>query len=190
MMSSDDGADGFIDYLFGSRFSLANTQIWGKPTAVLYLHGALHLYRLLDGETRKARWEPGAALLGQFAGSTKADAIPLFVAEGDPASKMAAIRNSDYLSFAYRQFSQNTKPLVIFGHSLGDSDTHLVHAIQSSVCQDVAISIMPAVSEVVKARKHELHRQFQGIRLRFFDATTHPLGDPSLAIPHVEGDGA
>jgi hypothetical protein len=41
--------------------------------------------------------------------------------------------------------------------------------------------------EAIIARKHELHAGLPNRELTFFDATTHPLGDPALKIPH-EGD--
>jgi hypothetical protein len=50
-----DGPTGFTDYFFGSRFDLSNTEVWGQQTKVMFLHGGLHLYRELSGQTLKRK---------------------------------------------------------------------------------------------------------------------------------------
>lgn len=119
----------FPDYFWGANnsFDSGKTEIWVKhPTRVLYLHGAVHLYRDTFSITFKAKAEESWNLLEQFAGRQQRDVVPLFISEGTSENKLEAIRRSDYLSFAYEQFSRHEGPLVVFGHSLGESDQHLV----------------------------------------------------------------
>src|SRR6185437_7638704 len=52
-----DNGEGFKDYFWGPRFDIANVEIWNKVTKVLFLHGGLHLYRALSGQTIKRKAE-------------------------------------------------------------------------------------------------------------------------------------
>lgn len=184
-------AEGFKDYFWGveQAFDPTNTEIWDKEaTNVLYLHGALHLYHLPWGKTLKRRREPFVNLLDLFKIPHEEGAIPLFVSEGTSEDKLASIYRSDYLAFAHQQFRQHYGPLVVFGHSLGGSDKHLVDAIKGWGHRHVAISMVPRPATGVVARKHELLDRLPEAELCFFDATTHPLGDPSLKIREAEGN--
>ena len=161
-------------------FDLTNTHIWGRRTRVLHLHGGLHLYRTPWGATLKRRPIGPESLLEVFGSPMRQPAVPLFVAEGSHKSKLSAIYRSNYLAFAYAQLLRHTGPLVIFGHSLGDSDRHIVDAINASHAGPLAVSVLPS-DDVIRVKKR-LHDLFPSKALTCFDATTHPLGDPSLRV--------
>ena len=81
---TEDGS-GFKDFFWNKEFDLANTELWGKASKILYLHGGLHLYRTPSGATMKRRATGGRTLLDLF-GTPMDDgmlAVPLFVAEGE-----------------------------------------------------------------------------------------------------------
>jgi hypothetical protein len=148
----------------------------------LYLHGALHLCRTADDATAKRRSE-AENLLDSIA---RPDAgIPLFVSEGRSTDKERAIRRSDYLSFGNQVFSEDSKPLVIFGHSLSREDKHLLASINQPN-RRVAISMLPGRTTSMARHQAELIELLPHARLSFFDATTHPLGDSELLIHHLE----
>ncbi len=177
-----DGGVGFKDYFWGSKFNISDTEIWDKATRVLFLHGALHLYRSLSGETIKRKAEPTQNLLDLF-GTPLDDqfAVPLFITEGNSLDKLNSIYRSDYLSFAYSQFAQHRGPLVIFGHSLNtDFDGHLIGAIKHADAHILAISLLPEGD--VRAKKLRFHAEFPDRDIHFFDAATHPLGSPKFRV--------
>jgi hypothetical protein len=122
----------FKDYFWGENqeFDLTDTQISGRVTRVLYLHRGLHLYRLRSGASIKRIAEPGKSLLDSFGVPFRDDATPLFITEGSSEDKLASIRRSNYLSFVYTLFSQHRGSTVVFGHSLSNTDSHLVDAMK------------------------------------------------------------
>jgi hypothetical protein len=173
-----DRAAGFRDFFWGpgNSFDESNTDVPADVTRVLYLHGALHLYRIGEGGT--AKLTAGSSDLLSTIGAATAP-VPLFVSEGRSQDKTAAIARSDYLSFAADQFGADEGPLVVFGHSLGEQDDHLIPAIDQR-SRRVAVSVMPAREATVILRKAELKERLPHARLSFFDATTHPLGSASM----------
>jgi len=178
-------AVGFKDYFWKLQFNLANTEVWksNNPTKILYLHGALHLYRFPSGETFKETAEPLMNLLDIFAAPHTPEAVPLIVTEGTSKDKMASISHSDYLTFAYSRFYNHNGPVIVFGHSLGDSDMHLLDAMRNWHNNRIAISIKRGTSKEIIARKVALKKALPDAILMFFDAETHPLGDPALKVP-------
>jgi hypothetical protein len=173
----------FADYFWSDlTFDATNTHGYLDRTKVLYLHGALHLYRLAGGEVVKRKQLPGQNLLDAIGTDYLGADTPMFVSEGTAEDKAAAIRRCDYLSFGLEQLATPDRKLVVFGHSLSDQDKHLVAAIRRRQAP-LAISIRPSVNVI--SRKAELQSLLLGKELLFFDATTHPLGDSRL---HPSGD--
>jgi hypothetical protein len=122
------------DFLWGmdQSFDSSDSHEWNdEGTRVLYLHGALHLYHDLLGNTKKKVFqeEEGTDLLAQF--DITGEWIPLFVTEGTSKDKLRSIRRNDYLSFAYWKLSFQRGPLVVFGSALEkDFDQHIVDAMK------------------------------------------------------------
>lgn len=171
----------FKDYFWNCKktFDITDTEIRNNPTRVLYLHGALHLYRE-SGRTKKLGNEAGKNILEQFEAlwDIENNVTPVFIAEGSSREKLESIYKSDYLSFAYSEFQKHKESLVVFGHSLGESDQHLINAMKAANINKIAISMMQP-DEVLMAK---LRRDFPFSELFFFNAQSHPLGDPSLKV--------
>ncbi|WP_249677338.1 DUF4917 family protein [Pseudomonas abieticivorans] len=165
-------------------FDACHTRAPG--TRLLHLHGGLHLIKQADGTTFQ-RAASASALLDGFAINQPGE-VPLFVNEGQLADKLRAIRNSDYLSWCHAQLANHQGPLCLFGHSLGKQDRHLLEAIVQAGIQQLAISIFPLSDAWVISQKHYFSQLFaaHGTQLSFFNATTHPLGSPSLNVPVVK----
>ena len=181
MNSGDPPGAGFGDLFWNHQnaFDSLNTERFGDKTLVYWLHGGLHLYWGPAGETRK-RTNTGANLLQSFASGGR---IPLFVSEGSWKQKRRAIHRSDYLEHAYRTFASTDGPLVVFGQGLGGADTHLIRAIREDPTRNIAYAIYPSSQQAVDLRQAEVSNLFPQASIEFFDSTTHPLGDPSLAVP-------
>lgn len=184
------GPEDFRDYFFsGSTFDVGNTEVWGKYTRVLYLHGGLHLYRNQVGQTLKRTAGQFGNLLDDFATPVPGQetAVPLFITEGSSSDKLRSIYTSDYLSFAYSELARHEGPLVIFGQSLDDQfDRHLIAAIRSSPCKSLGIGVYPGNGrDATVEAKAKWTAKFPSIELAFFDSSTHPLGANSL---HIQED--
>ena len=180
-----EGKGGFKDFFWAKCFDLANTQLSGKSTVVLYLHGGLHLYRTASGGTIKRHAGPRSNLLDLFGTplpDEDKDATPLFISEGSSDDKLASIQRSDYLSFAYTKLAHHDGPLCLFGHSLSDMDKHIVQALVQAEIHDIAISVRPGSREAVIAAKAKAHSKLPAAHLLFYDRTTHPLGATRLQI--------
>lgn len=105
------------------------TERLGSDRGLFYLHGALHLYIAL-GELRKHTWSrTGIPLTRLIAAGLSEGSYPLFVAEGTGEKKLEQIQRSGYLWYALDKFARLKGPLVVFGHSLGDSDGHIANGI-------------------------------------------------------------
>lgn len=177
IMTRESGA-GFVDYFWGTNqsFDLADASARSGPTPILYLHGGIHLVRAPNGAARK-RVAGHENLLDAFG---TANDVPLFVSEGTSEDKMRSIRRSDYLSFAYEVFTEEVDDLVVFGHRLGTGDAHIRNALRRA--RRLAISVVPGSTARVIAEKARYLQRLPTVRIDFFDATTHPLGDSSLKI--------
>lgn len=173
-----DRAGDFRDFFWGPghSFDPDDVAVPAGVTKVLYLHGALHLYRVDEGGT--AKLTAGSSDLLSMIGTATAP-VPLFISEGRSQDKRSAIARSDYLSFANDRFESDDRPLVVFGHSLGEQDDHLLPAIDQR-SRRVAVSVMPGPEAAVILRKAELKERLPHARLSFFDATSHPLGAASM----------
>lgn len=104
----------------------------GDRRGIFYLHGALHLY-VGGGELRKHSWiRTGVRLTDQVREGLEERKYPLFVAEGSSDKKLEQIRRNGYLSYCYDKLGRVTNRLVIFGHSLGETDRHILDAIANN----------------------------------------------------------
>jgi Domain of unknown function (DUF4917) len=192
--SMHEGGPPFLDYCWNDDgwFSSGNTEIFRDRddwTRVLFLHGGIHLRRSREGGTRKVIARDGA-ILEQFETGYGGGESPLLISEGESSDKMASIRTSDYLTFAHGMFSVHEDGLVIFGHSLGDQDNHLVAPMKSWRGRKVAISMRPSDDrEALVQEQDRLKSRLSPMKeVVFFDASTHPLGGEDLAARDPAAD--
>ena len=153
---------------------------------VYFLHGALHLVTGKGGTTWKLTQAKGDldSLLNQFGKPIEGDASarPLIVTEGSADDKLEAIEDNVYLSHALDRLYERDLPIVVFGSSLGEQDSHLAAALSQHPDRPVAISMLPASKKALRLQQNDLYGRLDA-ELIFYDATTHPLGDPSLSVP-------
>jgi hypothetical protein len=175
----------FVDFLWqpGSRFDIKDTKVIGGREPIYYLHGGLHLWQsALTGETGK--WINNGADLLQLGRlfTRRRDRRPLFVSEGTSDAKQRAIRGSDYLTFATESLADDVENTVVFGHSLGSADNHIVDALRVGNKKRIAVGLLPAPDRQILKRKAKLLADLDPHRVQFFDASTHPLGAPGLRV--------
>ncbi|MGB7440118.1 MAG: DUF4917 family protein [Coleofasciculaceae cyanobacterium] len=143
-----------------------NYVVWDNAHSanVYFLHGALHLFDART-ELKKYTWNrTGIALIDQIREALQGNLFPLFVAEGDSNSKVARINHSGYLSKAMRSFSSIGKDLFIYGHSLAESDEHILHAIEKGKINNVFVSIYGEPDSERNQRIIERAKQLQSNR--------------------------
>lgn len=104
-------------------------SFYSRDRRMYYLHGALHLY-LQEGRLCKHRsGTDGLCLTDLIRESLSQGRYPVFVAESSAENKLSQIHRSPYLSNCLDKFGGLTGKLVIFGHSLGDTDRHILDSI-------------------------------------------------------------
>ncbi len=150
---------------------------------VYFLHGALHLVVGGSGITWKLRNTQIRTLLDQFGQPTEGDpqARALLVTEGSSQDKLRAIEGNDYLTHALARLRECDLPMVIFGSSLSEQDRHLADALNEHPERPIAFSMCPGPKRDLAIRQADIYGRLEAERLVFFDATSHPLGNPGIA---------
>lgn len=64
-----------------------------------------------------------------------------------------------------------------------EHDSHLAEALSENPGRPVAVSMLPVPKKELLAKQVDISGRLEASPLLFFDATTHPLGDPALAVP-------
>jgi hypothetical protein len=179
--------DPFIDqFRFNNRceFDPEKAEDWESKISIYFLHGALHLVVGGSGVTWKLRRGEMKNLLSQFGQPIPDDpqARPLLVTEGSADDKLLAIESNQYLGYALKKLRENVQPTVVFGASLGEPDDHLVKALSENPERPVAVSMLPERKGSLLNKQVSLSERLKAEPLLFFDATSHPLGNPELSV--------
>lgn len=151
---------------------------------VFFLHGALHLFDS-GVELQKICWERagGLPLVDQVHLALDEGKFPLFVSEGSSDSKLDRIRHSGYLHKGLRSFSEicrkESSVLFIFGHSLAESDDHILNFIVRGKMPTIYVSMFGEVNSEenrgLAARAEYLVRargERFPLEVSFYDAAT------------------
>ena len=157
---------------------------------ILFMHGALHLWRSLSTNVEAKHTASASTLLLDVikASVEHPDRLPLFLSEGSSAEKVARIRSSQYLSFCVRVLIGTDAPLTVLGQALMDVDEHIRDAIEQHPDRKVAIGVYVGDVDDPDAAAQELAIRATAIRGRlakcrdvaFFDSAEHPLTSPKL----------
>lgn len=108
--------------------------IWGKHRDrqnVFYLHGALQFF---DNGASVIKEEYGAHkyLLEKISARMEEGEYPIFVTAGHGEQKLTHIMHNQYLTHCYERFCEIEGSLVTFGFNFGDSDEHIIGAINKA----------------------------------------------------------
>jgi hypothetical protein len=101
--------------------------------SVHFLHGALHLFDA-GHELQKYTWvRRQERLVDQARAAINTDKYPLFVSEGTSSQKLSKIRHNAYLYQGLKVLAANADQgrhcFFIYGHSLADSDDHILRRL-------------------------------------------------------------
>lgn len=155
--------DAFLHQEFEPTWQWLRSPYGGTKgaTIVFYGHGSLILGRnVLGGEVKLAATVGGvhSDLLTTIAEAwTAGTHVPLFVSEGDSASKLAAIRRSPYLSAVYNAvLTELGERVVVYGLSFSANDKHILNALKKKPPQLMAVSVY--TGQAKKEQQSYAHR--------------------------------
>ena len=137
--------------------------------SIFYLHGMLALIESKEGLVKRTQTYK-QSLLEKIQADIKEGNYPLMVLEGTSQSKFSKIQSHPYLLYAYNELKKLTGDLFIFGHSLDDSDDHIVKAIDKSTLKNIFISVY---AEEISERAAFIKRaetKFKNKEVYFFNA--------------------
>lgn len=166
---------------------LVFTERIGDDKGLFYIHGALHLYTS-KGDLRKHSWiRTGRRLTDLIRAGLDAGQYPLFVAEGTAEKKIEQIRSDAYLSYCLGKLGRIQNRVVVFGHSLGLSDRHILDTLAHNLTlRELYIGVYgdpesaenlatrASVDHVISIRQ-DLDRQRRRaipLRVEYFDSST------------------
>ena len=146
-----DCNDGFASASNTDKYLIWSGEYSAHFADIWFLHGALHIFDA-DTSIKKNAWNrTDVGLIDQTRSALDSDYFPIFVTEGSSAEKKEKILHNPYLYTGFRQFSSDMSQssdkekekacLVIYGHSLDDSDNHILEAIYKGKVKSVYVSI-------------------------------------------------
>lgn len=177
--------DGFRD----SGIADDDTVLWNIydpfDQNVHYLHGALHLFVSEDGLRKITYSRTSLPLIDQIRAQLASRRYPLYVAEGDSASKLGRIHSSAYLARSLRSLTACGGTLLVYGHSLDPNDDHVFEAVARSRMTRMAVSLYgdptSADNQEIQSRvgsvalRRQTHSSTRALETAFFDAASVPL---------------
>jgi hypothetical protein len=171
----------YIDYFYEdinpTALGFNNKLIYNNPKSIYYLHGSLFIF-YQDNKSNVNKLRKLDTALVEYLSLIKREIensnFPLFVAEGNAKDKLRTVFNNRYLSFCYSNLMNSKKNMVFYGFSFGDSDMHIVEAINTSEIKEMAISIYLGNKnyEEVKDEKSRINSIFKGKTIVFYNSTS------------------
>lgn len=166
-----DEEDGEAGYVSWNPHQSHRQNTW-------FLHGALHIFDS-EIEVKKFTWiNTGVRLIEQIRDALQRGMFPLFVAEGTSREKLERIRHSDYLSKAYRSFSEIRGSLFVYGHSLSENDEHYLRRIEKGKIGHIFVGLYgdpdSEPNQLIRRRANRMAqvRTRPELRVSFFDAAS------------------
>lgn len=142
-------------------------------TTVFYPHGNLALCRDEIERERKVHAVNGTPLLDTILQQWESENfIPLFVSEGTTEQKLRAVGSSIYLQTVFRSVLPSMDmPLVIYGWSIGEHDTHILSQLGKSVIPRIAVSVHGGDQAYCDRVADRIQEHFHAApEIEFFDA--------------------
>lgn len=147
-----------------------------NTSLVFYPHGSLVLARnITEQEVKLASHEDNDLLESILKHWRSSNYIPLFVSEGTSDQKVAAIKNSHYLSIVYREVIPSLGDnLTIFGWGFGEEDTHILKKLKDSGVKKIAVSVYQNDQLYCRRVSEMIHTHIRNnIKVVFFDSESN-----------------
>jgi len=142
--------------------------------ALYNLHGGLHLFTDHEGELFKALNTGNGVIANITDAIRNAKRMPVYVAEGTSAQKMAKINSVAYLRHSYDKLRENGAALFVYGHSADENDAHIYRAIFESGAKQIYFGVYKPDEAKLKVLDAQLakyqHLWDKGTGYAFFDS--------------------
>ncbi|OCH31142.1 DUF4917 family protein [Aliivibrio fischeri] len=163
--TSDDGFRGFRTWV-GSE----------TEQNVFFLHGGLHIYDEGGVIKKHAYTQEGETIIDQVRDNLNQNKFPIFVSEPSHFQKLDKIRHNPYLNYCYEKLGKMNGKLVIYGHSMDATDTHIFDKADESGISDVYVSIFGDPNSRENRRvKANAQAAFSTCYVHFYQAETTPI---------------
>lgn len=137
---------------------------------VFFLHGGLHIYDESGVIKKHAYTVHGETIIDQVRENLQANNFPIFVAEPDHIKKLDRIRHNPYLNFCYESLGKIGGSLIIFGHSMDETDTHIFNKVSCSNIENVYVSIYGDPASKSNRRARANAESYFSCPVQFYDA--------------------
>lgn len=142
-------------------------------TLVFYPHGSLALARDIVDDEFKIQDQGAGLLWAILKGWESGRCIPLFVSEGTATQKLAAIRNSYYLSTVYREVIPSLAGSVtILGWGLGEQEAYLIQRLALAKVTRIACSVYGGNQRSCDHAYRTLRDHLGEVDIIFFDSAS------------------
>ncbi|MEY8198360.1 MAG: DUF4917 family protein [Colwellia sp.] len=138
---------------------------------VFFLHGGLHLYDESGVIKKHAYTGGGETIINQVRKNLAKNKFPIFVAEPDPIKKLDRILHNPYLNFCYESLGNISNSLVIYGHSMDETDAHIFEKASHGNIENVYVSIFgDPNSKSNRKTKSSAESYFHSCKVHFYQA--------------------
>lgn len=159
---------------FQSDDGFRKNRVWvGKGTEqnVFFLHGGLHLYDELGVIKKHAYSVDGETIIDKVKDNLKLNKFPIFVSEPNYEKKLDRILHNPYLNYCYESLGGIADSLIVYGHSMDESDNHIFEKISMSKVENVYISIFGDPDSPINRRaKSNAESYFNRCNVTFYQA--------------------
>lgn len=143
---------------------------------IFFLHGGLHIYDESGIIKKHLYTNNGERIIDQVRTNLSKNHFPIFVAEPNHEKKLDKILHNPYLNYCYKKLMNIDGSLVIFGHSIDDTDTHIFTQAQNSAINNVYISIFGNENtKDNKKTKSNAESFFHTCTVNFYQAESTPI---------------
>jgi len=138
---------------------------------VFFVHGGLHLYDEGGAIKKHTYTEYGGAIIDQVRNNLDSNKFPIFVAEPSHSKKLDRIRHNPYLNYCYEKLGEIDDALVILGHSMDETDSHIFNQIASSDVKNIYVSLFgDPNSKINRKTKSNAESYFYKCSVHFYKA--------------------
>lgn len=139
---------------------------WGKhkeSMSVFHLHGTLPFFDT-GVHVIKVEYDKEHYLLDNVKLRIEEKQYPIFVTAGSGQEKLVHIMHNKYLAHCYEALSTIQGSLIVFGFSFGESDSHIIDAINHAAKQKRGANLL---SVYIGVNSDEGLKRIAGLRGRF-----------------------
>lgn len=169
----------YQDWFWGSNAPIGFKEFMTYQTYryknLFYLHGSLFIFNRGVMNIKLLKNNNGSELIESISNEIRNNHFPIFVTEGTGTQKEESINNNNYLTFCLSRLRKLNGPIIVFGNTLGEFDSHILKAIKEKP-RDIVYCIYPVNRTIaeINAEKFDFLAKFNNYngQIDFVDSTT------------------